>query len=241
VDNLRTVSDTKRDFYARHTRPINSVYGRVVEELLVEMHLLSVNVDFRSDPIYYLGVVTSFDRFMEGYEPEKDKDSIFAALCQSVGGNAREYRNEAAKLTTFAQERSGEELIAWLASPTPIQGMKSLSKSLQEITNNPKFKYSRLFAIGLYSLLEQADSELVKEEESRDRSFKQIAEALHLPLEKLNKDLELYRGNLEKMTQMLTVLQDTLEADRKKQQERSLAKEPETKTNSPDLEKKEEG
>ncbi|MFM6586777.1 MAG: photosystem II biogenesis protein Psp29, partial [Microcystis panniformis] len=33
MDKIRTVSDSKRDFYTRHTRPINSVYRRVVEEL----------------------------------------------------------------------------------------------------------------------------------------------------------------------------------------------------------------
>ncbi|HAX86545.1 MAG TPA: photosystem II biogenesis protein Psp29, partial [Cyanobacteria bacterium UBA11370] len=66
MNNVRTVSDTKRDFYNCHTRPINSIYRRVVEELMVEMHLLSVNVDFRYDPIYALGVVTSFNRFMQG-------------------------------------------------------------------------------------------------------------------------------------------------------------------------------
>jgi len=41
VNNVRTVSDTKRAFYTLHTRPINTIYRRVVEELIVEMHLLS--------------------------------------------------------------------------------------------------------------------------------------------------------------------------------------------------------
>ena len=45
VTNLKTVSDTKRSFYTHYNKPINSVYRRVVEELLVEMHLLSVNAD----------------------------------------------------------------------------------------------------------------------------------------------------------------------------------------------------
>ena len=63
MSNVRTVSDTKRSFYALHTRPISSIYRRVVEELMVEMHLLSVNVDFSYDSIYALGVVTTFDRY----------------------------------------------------------------------------------------------------------------------------------------------------------------------------------
>ena len=72
MNNVRTVSETKRTFYSLHTRPINTIYRRVVEELMVEMHLLDVNADFKYDPIYALGVVTTFDRFMEGYKPSED-------------------------------------------------------------------------------------------------------------------------------------------------------------------------
>ena len=88
MDNVRTVSDTKRDFYQTHTRPINSLYRRVVEELMVEMHLLSVNADFTYNPVYALGVVSAFDRFMNGYRPEKDLESIFGALCRATGGRS---------------------------------------------------------------------------------------------------------------------------------------------------------
>ena len=50
---------------------------------MVEIHLLRVNQDFRYDPIFALGVVNTFDRFMEGYEPATDRDSIFNALCRA--------------------------------------------------------------------------------------------------------------------------------------------------------------
>ncbi len=229
MDKVRTVSDAKRDFYAHHTRPISSVYRRVIEELMVEMHLLSVNVDFRIDPIYCLGVVTSFDRFMQGYRPEQDKESIFAALCQSVGGNAQQYRQEAESLVALAKPMSAQELISWLSAPTPIDGADSLSESLGAIANNPNFKYSRLFAIGLYTLLEEADSELVKDEKQRNQVLEQLSEGLHLPQEKMQKDLELYRSNLEKMTQLLGVLEDALQIERKKRdkpaQEKGVADE----------------
>ncbi|MGK7871926.1 MAG: photosystem II biogenesis protein Psp29 [Xenococcaceae cyanobacterium] len=224
MDKIRTVSDTKRDFYAHHTRPINSLYRRVVEELMVEMHLLSVNVDFRCDPIYCLGVVTSFDRFMQGYRPEQDKESIFTALCQSIGDDAQQYRQEAESLLALAKPMSAQELISWISSPTSTDGADSLLESLQAIANNPKFKYSRLFAIGLYTLLEETDSELVKDEKQRNQALKQFCEALHLPEEKMQKDLELYRSNLEKIDQMLSVLEDALQAERKKREKRAQEK-----------------
>ena len=216
MDKLRTVSDTKREFYNYHTRPINSIYRRVVEELMVEMHLLSVNVDFEYDPIYALGVVTSFERFLQGYRPETDKESIFSALCQSVGGNSQGYRQDAEKLVTFAQSLSGQQFLDWFTSPTSVEGGESLFATVEKISKNPKFKYSRLFAIGLYTLLEKADANLVKNEEERAAAIKQLTDTLNLSGDKIQKDLDLYRSNLEKISQLLTVLDDAMKADRKK-------------------------
>ena len=236
MEQVRTVSDTKRNFYAHHTRPINSIYRRVVEELLVEMHLLSVNVDFKVDPIFCLGVVTSFDRFMQGYKPERDKDSIFSALCQSVGGEPQKYRQEAEGVLAVAKQKSGEDFVSWMTSPQPTDAGDNLASAINQIANNPQFKYSRLFAIGLYTLLEQADPELVKDQEKRQEVLKKISEALHLSLEKLEKDLDLYRSNLEKMSQVLVVLEEALEAERKKQEKRTsdkLKKEETQENNSP--------
>jgi len=72
-----------------------------------------------------------------------------------------------------------------------------------------------LFAIGVFSLLELSDPELVKDEKQLTEALKAIAAGLHLSDDKLNKDLELYRSNLDKMAQALLVMADMLSADRK--------------------------
>lgn len=219
MDKIRTVSETKRKFYQYHNRPINSIYRRVVEELMVEMHLLSVNVAFKPDSFYYLGVLSTFDRFMKGYTPDQDKDSIFNALCQSVDGNTEEYKKKAQELLDFAKGKSSEDLLNWLSSVTPQEGMENVFNSLKEITENPNFKYSRLFAIGLYTLITESDLELAKDDKKRKEILENLAKTFNLPWEKMQKDLDLYQSNLEKMTQMLIVLEDTLEASRKKKKE----------------------
>lgn len=219
MNNARTVSDTKRAFYTAHTRPINTIYRRVVEELMVEMHLLSVNADFSYDPIYGLGVVTAFERFMEGYQPERDKDSIFKALCQAVQDNSQRYQQDAERLSALAKIPA-KDLIVWL-SAEHVDGANDLQEQIQAIANNPNFKYSRLFAIGLFTLLEIADPELLKDEKQRVEALKTISDGLHLSDDKLNKDLELYRANLEKMTQALITMGDMLAAERKKRQQRA--------------------
>ncbi|NJL80959.1 MAG: photosystem II biogenesis protein Psp29, partial [Richelia sp. SM2_1_7] len=80
------------------------------------------------------------------------------------------------------------------------------------------FKYSRLFAIGLYSLLADRDPDVKDNEEKRQEYLTKLADSLHISLEKLAKDLDLYRGNLEKVDQLLKVLEDAAEAERKKKE-----------------------
>ena len=220
MNNVRTVSDTKRTFYTLHTRPINTIYRRVVEEMMVEMHLLSVNIDFSYNPIYALGVVTTFDRFIQGYEPERDKESIFNALLQSVESDQLRYKQDAQRLQDIAKSLPVKDLIAWLSQETHLERDAELQFSLQAIANNPNFKYNRLFAIGLFSLLELSDPELVKDEKKLTEALKTIATGLHLSDDKLNKDLELYRAKLDKMAQALVVMADMLSADRKKREQR---------------------
>jgi photosystem II biogenesis protein Psp29 len=91
---------------------------------------------------------------------------------------------------------------------------------LQAIANNPHFKYSRLFAIGLFSLLEFANLEITKDEQQRNDALQAIAKGLNLSEDKLSKDLDQYRSNLDKMSQALVVMTDILAADRKKREQR---------------------
>jgi photosystem II biogenesis protein Psp29 len=224
VNNQSTVSDTKRNFYSQHTRPINSIYRRVVEELMVEMHLLSTNIDFEYNPVYALGVVSSFDRFMASYRPETDKQSIFVALCQSMGGNAQQYRTDATGVEEFAKSMQGQDIVTWLAHPTNEGMGAQLASTLGSIASNPKFKYSRLFGIGLFTILEQAAPDLLKDEKKRQAAVVQIGEAMHLPTDKIQKDLDSYRSNLDKLVQMEAVMGDLAEAERKKREKRAQEK-----------------
>jgi photosystem II biogenesis protein Psp29 len=223
VNIVRTVSDTKRAFYTTHTRPVNSIYRRVVEEFMVEMHLLSVNADFHYDDIYALGMVTAFDRFMQGYRPEQSKAQIFDALCQASGQDPQQYRQSAEKLRAQAVGFSINDLTCQIESLSRTEG-HGIQAELRRIAENPRFKYSRLFAIGLYSFLEIIDPELVKDEKKRDEILGTICSALNLSPEKVQKDLELYRSNLDKITQAQIVMEDILKADRKKKAEREQAK-----------------
>lgn len=190
---------------------------------MVEMHLLSVNADFRYDPIYALGVVTTFDRFLQGYRPEQDKDSIFNALCQAIGSEPHTYRHDAERLQSEAVHLSVDEVLAQLKD-TNSDPQNSIVAALRQVAIASPFKYSRLFAIGIYNLLELMAADAVKDETRRTELLNQLSAALNLSADKVQKDLELYRSNLDKMTQAQIVLEDILKADRKKREEREKAK-----------------
>ena len=221
MTNVKTYSETKRAFHAHHLKPINSIYRRVVEEIMVEMHLLSVNADFQNDPIYYLGVVSSFDCLMQGYQPEEDKESIFQAICKSVDQDPNYYREQASTLLDVAASKSTTEILGWLKDP---QGEESLSNPIRAIANNKDFKYSRLFAVGLYTLIGKTDSELLKDKDKSHPIFDQLATDFHLPEDKMKKDLDSYHSNLDKMKQLIDVMDDVLEANRKQRDKRSQIK-----------------
>lgn len=193
---------------------------------MVEMHLLTVNVHFRYNPIYALGVVTTFDRFMQGYRPERDIEPIFQALCSSVDDDPAQYRQDASTLTAIAQNLSVQQLMAWNSELMSNPDAAPLYEAFKEVALSENFKYSRLFAIGLYTLVEKTDPDTVKDEKKRQPVLQELCETLKLSFDKMQKDLDLYRSNLEKMLQVQAAIADALNADRKKRLERSLQKKP---------------
>ncbi len=233
MSNLSTVSDTKRKFYNSYTRPINSIFRRVVEELIVEMHLLLVNDEFNYDSIYALGVVSSFDRFMANYRPEEDKAPIFVALCQAVDSSVEKYRQDAGAVKTIG-DQLGEDALGKLVDMTTSDANDALSQNIKAVSGNPKFKYSRLFGIGLFTLIEGAAPEKLNTEEGRKESIEKLSTALRLPTDKLGKDLDSYRSNLSKLVQMEAAMADVLEAGRKKREQREQEKAAKQAANQPD-------
>lgn len=221
---MKTVSDSKRAFYSAYPRPINSIYRRVIEELLVEMHLLSVNSDFKPDPIYFLGIVTSFERLMEGYQPDSDREKIFDALCTSTDGDPQNYKSQAGTLLSLAKDKSIDDLVNWFGNPSAENDAGYIIEPIKAIASNDNFKYSRLFAIGIYTLLEECDREVAQNQEKCNATVDRIAENLHISSEKMKKDLDIYRGSLEKMEQLLKVIEDVLEASRKQREKREQEK-----------------
>jgi len=222
VNTVRTVSDTKKDFYKAFPKPVNQVYRRVVDELLVEVHLLKVNQTFVYDSIFALGLVTTFDRFTIGYKPETDRFAIFHALCSSLQFDSDRLRQEATALSDLAVN-SPNEVKKLLTNPDSATDLEPLSGQLQTIATKENFKYSRLLAVGLYALLEISDPESSADHAKREELLKLVGESLKLGSDRLIKDIDLYRSNLDKIEQARQMIADMVEAERKKRTSKAAA------------------
>ncbi|WP_271252723.1 photosystem II biogenesis protein Psp29 [Pseudanabaena sp. Chao 1811] len=227
MNTVRTVSDTKKDFYLAFPKPVNSVYRRVIDELLVEVHLLKVNQTFVYDSIFALGLVTTFDRFTVGYKPETDRFAVFHALCSALQFDSDRVRQDATTLSDLAT-RSPNEVKTLLTNLESGIHLEPLSGQLHTIANKENFKYSRLLGVGLYALLEIVDPETIADNTKREETLKLVGDILKFGSDRLLKDIDLYRSNLDKIEQARQMIADMVEAERKKRSQKETASNTET-------------
>jgi photosystem II biogenesis protein Psp29 len=95
VSISQTVADSKRRFYNAYPRVIPGLYRRVVDELLVELHLLSCQQGFQADALFALGLTQVFDNFSVGFEPVDRREQLFSALCEAADLSAPDLRQQA--------------------------------------------------------------------------------------------------------------------------------------------------
>ena len=223
MNTVRTVSDTKKDFYLAFPKPVNQVYRRVVDELLVEIHLLKVNQTFVYDSIFALGFVTTFDRFTVGYKPETDRFAVFHALCAALQFDSDRVRQDATTLSDLATKSPSDDIKTLLTTPDSGINLEPLSSQLQTIAHKENFKYSRLLGVGIYALLEIGDPEAIADSTKREALIKLVGESLKIGSDRLPKDIDLYRSNLDKIEQARQMIADMVEAERKKRTQKEAA------------------
>ena len=215
-----TVADSKRAFHRSFPYVIAPLHRRLVDELLVELHLLSHQKGFEPNSLFAVGLIQVFDAFAKGYRPSEHREALLAALCSANGFDATSLRQQAEAARQAMGHHSVEAVQQWIAAagdgaPEP------LASSLASI-RRPDFHYSRLMAVGLLSLLEQAQGAEALDPSALRASAHELAVAMGLMQERVDKDISLYAANLEKMAQAVELMEETVAADRRRR-ERSQA------------------
>jgi photosystem II biogenesis protein Psp29 len=211
-----TVADSKRAFHRAFPFVIGPLYRRLVDELLVELHLLSHQKGFIGDPLFSVGLTQVFDSFARGYRPEQQQEPLFVALCAATGFDAARIRSERDGAIQSVGNHSLEEVRHWLeaqgeGAPEPIASVLAAVK-------REDFHYSRLFAVGLLSLLQKAQGAESLEPRALQEAAHEIGASMGLLKERVDKDLSLYVSNLEKMAQAVELMEETVAAERRRRQ-----------------------
>lgn len=97
--DVPTVSETKANFLQAYKRPIPSIYNTVLQELIVQQHLTRYKRTHRYDAVFALGFVTVYDRLMEGYPSDEDREAIFRAYIRALQEDPEQYRSVYNSLT----------------------------------------------------------------------------------------------------------------------------------------------
>ena len=205
LGDRQTIADSKRAFHQAFPHVIAPLYRRVSDELLVELHLLSHQEQFNSTPLFAVGLDKVFTTFTRGYRPEGHSDRLFDAICSSNGFDASALKQEASQIRDAASKAAMEGITTLLSQQRLPEGSH----------------YSRMMAIGLLSVLETARGQ--QDSPDNQTLVKQavgLCDDLNLPSERVEKDLNLFASNSERMEQAVALMESTLASDRKKREKR---------------------
>ncbi|OMO98878.1 Photosystem II Psp29, biogenesis [Corchorus olitorius] len=207
-----TVSETKSNFLKAYKRPIPSVYNTVLQELIVQHHLMKYKRTYRYDAVFALGFVTVYDQLMEGYPSDEDRDAIFQAYIRALNEEPEQYRNDARKLEEWARAQTSSSLIEF---PSRDGEVEAILKDIAERAGSKgSFSYSRFFAVGLFRLLELANA-------TEPTVLEKLCAALNINKRSVDRDLDVYRNLLSKLVQAKELLKEYVAREKKKREERS--------------------
>ena len=212
----QTVADSKRRFYNAYPRVIPGLYRRVVDELLVELHLLSCQQGFQADALFALGLTQVFDNFSVGFEPVDRREQLFSALCEAADLSAPDLRQQAQQLRSSLAPHGEAEIRQWLENKG--DGAPAVLGSVLQEAGRSDFHYSRHHAVGLIAALQELAGADDQDPEALRLRAREVGDLIGLQQEKLEKDMGLYASNLEKMAQAVQMMEETVAAERRRRE-----------------------
>ena len=209
-----TIADSKKAFHSAFSHVIPPIYRRVTDELLVELHLLSHQKGFKPDVIFAIGLGKVFDTFTRGYRPAKHLESLFEALCKSNGFDPVLIREQSGKALEEIKDHSIEEIESWLKN-NGTGAPKTLKPQL-ELLSAGDSHYSRLISIGMFTVLEQSIDNAEKKEDDITKLIIETFGIYGFSQNRVERDLNQYSSNLDKISQALELMKEAVDHDRKK-------------------------
>ncbi len=187
-----TISDSKSDFHKEFPYVIPPIYRKLADELLVELHLLSHQKNFKKNSIFAAGLKEIFNKFTTGYKPSEHINKLFDAICNCNGFNPTEINSFSEQLVNKAKSLTKEDKNAFL--------------SQVKNQNKENDYYSRINAIGIYKLVSEMPFYANAKEEEINKEITNITDILGYQYSRVEKDISMYKTNIEKMKQALEII-----------------------------------
>ena len=196
-----TVSDSKKLFYEQFTYVIPGLYKRIVDEMLVELNLLNHQNEFKQDYLFCVGLTETFKELMKGYKPDKDLNLLFKSLCSSTNFESKEIEEISQKSQEEFKDKSSKDLL-----------------NLLKEKSGSKLYPSRILNLGMYILISNSQDLKGKSESEINKIISDILEKLGLSINKVEKDIGIYKSTLSKMEQAKELIEELRIKDKKKEQ-----------------------
>ena len=171
---------------------IPPIYRKLADELIVELHLLSHQKNFKITPVFSLGLRELFSVFTNGYKPNEHKKLLFNAICNCNGFKPEEI------------ESKSDELVIKIKSCTHRDLYENID-SIDDNRSNDSY-YSRINSIGIYKIVKELTDSDKLEINELDSEIKKLAEQIGYPKDRVEKDIITYRTNIDKMNQALEII-----------------------------------
>ena len=184
-----TISDSKSDFHKEFPYVIPPIYRKLTDELLVELHLLSHQESFKRTPVFDAGLKEIFDKFTSGYKPTEHINKLFDAICNCNGFNPTEISTMSENLIKKINRIDRENLKDYLTS-----------------FNKNNCYYSRINAIGIFKLVTELPYYKDLKTEEINQEINKVSEVLGYSHSRVEKDISLYKSNIDKMKQALEIM-----------------------------------
>ena len=192
--NVRaTISDSKSDFHKEFPYVIPPIYRKLADELLVELHLLSHQKTFKLSNIFATGLIEIFASFTNGYKPNDHLSNLFNAICNCNGFDPEQIKSLSEDLLTKTAKMSKEKFKTYLEDA-----------SRNNMEDN---YYSRINAIGIFKLVNNITDYKNIQVKELDLEILELTKILSYPSTRVEKDISLYRSNIEKMKQALEIME----------------------------------
>ena len=186
-----TVSDSKVLFHEQFPFVIPGLYKRIVDEMLVELNLLSHQNEFIEDNLFCVGLISTFKELTKGYKPEEHLDPLFESLCNSTNFASKKIKEKSQELLNEFKGKSFKEISTLL---------------VQKSSNKPY--PSRILNLGIYVVISNSTDFKENNESEKNKLITDVFEKLNLSVSKAEKDIGIYKSTITKMEQAKELIEE---------------------------------